>query len=98
MIRYQAQPGKGAVVRRKASALVATVVAEEPACFGIRLYQDADDDTRFLLYERWKDKATYVGPHMQTPHLQTFREEAQELLTGPPEITFWRLVREERPR
>jgi quinol monooxygenase YgiN len=32
-----------------------------PACPGIRLHQDADHDTRFLLYERWIDRATDSG-------------------------------------
>jgi quinol monooxygenase YgiN len=77
---------------------VASVVAQESACLGIALCQDPADPTRFLLYERWADRAVYLGPHMQTPHLQQFIRRAQEFLVGPPEITFWHEVAEANPQ
>ena len=83
-IRYQAQPGQEMRAREALSALVATVVANEPDCRGIQLLQDPDDDTRILLYERWASREAYAGPHMQTPHLSAFMVAARELFAGPP--------------
>jgi quinol monooxygenase YgiN len=92
MIRYQAQPGQGETARRELASLIATVVAQEPACLGIRMLQDADDDTRFLLVERWTDRAAYTGAHMQTPHIQAFIRQAPAFMAGPPVITFWNVA------
>lgn len=89
VITYQAQPGKGEVARRELRALIAEVLEREPACLGITLHQDPDDDTRFLLYERWTDRASYTGPHMQTAHIQSFIARAPGFAAGPPAITFW---------
>lgn len=89
LITYQAQPGRAAQAREALDALIAIVVAEEPACLGIRLHQDSADPHRLLLIEHWTDAATFTGPHMQTPHLQAFIREAGAFLAGPPEITFW---------
>lgn len=74
--------------------LVSIVVEKEPQCLGIRLYQDPKEETRFLLYERWKDHAYYLGPHGETPHLQAFIQRAREFLAGPPQITIWELRHE----
>jgi quinol monooxygenase YgiN len=96
IITYQAQPGKGSRARDELAALINEVVAKEPACLGIRLYQDPDDDTRILLYEQWTDRETYAGPHMQTPHIGAFMSKAREFLAGPPAIAYWTLATEAR--
>lgn len=96
IIRYQSLPGKAEVARGELSGLMATVVAREPDCLGIRLHQDRSDETLFLLYENWTDQAAYVGPHMQTPHLQEFIARAPGFLAGPPDITFWANVSAEQ--
>lgn len=94
VIVYRARPGNAEVARAELAALISTVVATEPACLGIVLHQDVDDPTRFLLYERWVDKESYVGDHMQTPHIRAFIGRAGAFLAGPPEIAFWRSVGE----
>jgi len=96
LIVYRALPGMADAGLRALADLVATVVAEEPACFGITVHQDASEPTRILLYEEWKDQASYLGPHMQTPHLRAFIERAPELFAGPPDISFWEWRAEER--
>ncbi len=97
LIGYRAQPGKADVAARELGALIATVVATEPDCRGIRLYQDPSDPTRILLYERWTSREAYLGDHLHTSHLEAFKARAPEFLAGPPEITFWSLRAEERP-
>ena len=94
VVRYQAQPGRQDLARQELSRLVSVVVTEESECLGITLCQDATDPTRFMLYERWADRAVYLGPHMQTPHLRAFIERAPAFLSGPPDITIWREVSE----
>lgn len=97
LIHYQAQPGKADDGLAALAALVATVLAREPGCLGITIHQDVSDPTRILLYEEWIDKASYVGEHMQTPHLRAFIERAPELFAGPPDISFWERRDERRP-
>ena len=97
LIVYQAQPGKADDGLAALSALVATVVAREPACLGITIHQDVSDPTRILLDEEWIDKTSYVGEHMQTPHIRAFIERAPELFAGPPDISFWERRGEARP-
>jgi quinol monooxygenase YgiN len=89
VIRYRAQPGKGAAARAALAPLIRTVLAREPDCLEITTLQDAADDTQFLLYERWTSQAAYTGPHMQTPHIQAFIQSAATIFAGPPEISFW---------
>jgi quinol monooxygenase YgiN len=96
LIVYQAQPGRGDAGLDALARLVATVVAEEPACVGITIHQDVSDPARILLLETWVDKASYVGPHMRTPHIRAFIERAPELFAGPPDISFWERRGEKR--
>jgi quinol monooxygenase YgiN len=96
LIVYRTQPGKADAGLGALTGLVRTVVAEEPACLGIAIHQDDSDPTRILLLEEWSDKASYVGPHMQTPHIRSFIESAPGLFAGPPDISFWERRGEER--
>jgi quinol monooxygenase YgiN len=89
VITYHAQPGKSAAASKALADLIALVLAGEPDCLGITTLQDATDDRRFLLYERWTSQAAYTGPHMQTPHIQAFIQGAAALFAGPPDISFW---------
>lgn len=88
-IRYQVQPGMAEPMRQALRALIETVVATEPDCFGIQLLHDPEDEARVLLLERWRTRAAYEGPHMRTPHLVAFMGNARALLAGPPTIEFW---------
>ena len=96
-IRYQAQPGREEQTRAALGALIATVVASEPDCLGIRLHQNADDVSQILLYEHWQSRESYTGPHMNTPHLRAFMLSARELLAGPPTIEYWSLLDDVAP-
>ena len=91
IIRYQSQPGMEDVTKKELASLIATVVAEEEACLSIDLHQDMSDPSRFLLYEIWTDRESYLGDHMQTPHIQSFIQRAGEFIAGPPEKSFWHL-------
>lgn len=89
LVSYHVQPGKEEIARREIAALVDVVTTNEPACRGITMLQDASDPTHLLLHEHWSDQQAYLGPHMESEHIQTFIARAGEFLAGPPEITFW---------
>jgi quinol monooxygenase YgiN len=89
VIRYRALPGREQVARTELARLVAKVLAEEGACRGIRMLIDAGDPASILLVEEWPDRASYLGPHFETPHLKAFVARAGEWFAGPPEIGFW---------
>jgi quinol monooxygenase YgiN len=98
VIRYEAKPGKADEAVRELTALINTVVKEEPACRGIWLHQDTGTPERLLLVEHWTSQEAYTGPHMQAPHLTAFVGRAFEFLAGPPEITFWRGIAAATPK
>lgn len=89
IVSYQAQPGQAEVALDAIQALVATVLAREPACAGITVLQDAADPTRIKLIEQWPSQDMFLGPHMQEPHIRAFIEQAGAFLAGPPDISFW---------
>ena len=90
VIEYRALPGAVELAIAEMDALVATVVAAEPDCRGIRLLQETDDPVRILLIEEWTSREAYLGPHFSTPHLTAFKAKAAALFAGAPKIEFWR--------
>lgn len=91
-VSYQARPDKADLAAREIASLVAKVRSTEPDCLGITIDRRDDEPARFVLRERWTSREAYAGPHMQTPHLQSFIQRAPEFLAGPPDISFWREV------
>ena len=89
VIEYQALPDKVGQAFSELESLIRTVVATEPDCHGIRLLQESTDPTQALLYEEWTSREAYLGPHLQTPHIQEFRAKAATLFAGSPKIRFW---------
>jgi quinol monooxygenase YgiN len=92
MVSYRVQPGQVPAALSAIASLVSTVLATEPACKGIEILQDAADQTRVTLHERWPSQQEFLGPHMQQPHIRGFIREAGTFLAGPPEISFWRRI------
>jgi quinol monooxygenase YgiN len=45
-----------------------------------------------LIVEQWSSEEVFVGPHMQTPHMQTFLKTAENFLDGEAEFSFWREI------
>ena len=92
IITCQIEPSKVELARQEFTEIIATVVANEAACHGIRLHLDIDDPQRLLLIEHWDSKEAFTGPHMQTPHMQAFLQRAQAFLVGSPEFRFGREI------
>ena len=78
--------------RRDLEAIIATVMANEPACHAIRVHEDTKTPGRLMIIEKWDSEEIFTGPHMQTPHMQAFLKTAQEFLDGAAEFGFWREI------
>ena len=81
LIEYRARPEVVAQAVSELDALLATVVATETDCFGIRMLQDPADPARILLDEEWSSKEAYLGPHFETPHFMAFVARAPALFS-----------------
>ena len=64
----------------------------EAGCRGIRICDDPDDERRLVIIEEWESKEVFLGPHMQTQHMQDFLRTAESFLDGGAEFTFWREI------
>lgn len=80
------------MARRELEAVIQKVMANEPACHGIRVHDDPKNPQRLLIIENWDSEEIFTGPHMQTPHMQTFLKKAEEFLDGEAEFDFWREI------
>lgn len=90
IIDYRALPDRAERALEEITALVGTVMEREPDCQGIDILVDQDDPTRIRLIEYWPTRESYLGPHLQQPHIQEFIGRAGEFIAGPPDITFWK--------
>jgi quinol monooxygenase YgiN len=55
------------------------------------LHQSQTDPALFVFYENWTSEA-HLDAHSKSPHIQSFRKVAGEILAGPVEITKWQVV------
>lgn len=58
---------------------------KEKGCRAYDLNRDADNATRYVVYERWQNLAA-LEEHMRTPHFAALIGEVGDLLAGPPEV------------
>lgn len=86
------RPEQLETARRELDAVIQIVMAEEPACRGIRVHEDPRNPQRLLIIENWKSEEIFKGAHMQTPHMQAFLKKAEGFLDGVAEFGFWREV------
>jgi quinol monooxygenase YgiN len=78
--------------KRELEAVIKTVMANEPACHGIRVHEDPRNPQRLMIIEHWDSEEIFTGPHMQTPHMQSFLKKAEGFLDGVAEFRFWREI------
>lgn len=90
IIDYRALPDRAERALEEITTLIGTVMELESDCHGIDILVDEDDQTRIRLIEYWPTRESYLGPHLQQPHIQEFIARAGEFIAGPPDITFWR--------
>ncbi|ANH83306.1 antibiotic biosynthesis monooxygenase [Niabella ginsenosidivorans] len=92
VITCSIQPGKVDMARQALEENIKMVMYKEPACHGIRVHDDPKNPQRLLIIEYWDSAAIFTGPHMQTPHMQTFLKTAEQFLDGTAEFGFWREI------
>ncbi|UCD61407.1 MAG: antibiotic biosynthesis monooxygenase [Flavobacteriaceae bacterium] len=93
LVKYKAQPDKGVMAVSELTKLIEKV-KQEPHFITVKLLVDPKDNTNILLQEEWNDAPYYNGEHMNTAHLQEFIANSRNFLTGPPEISFWKIENE----
>jgi quinol monooxygenase YgiN len=86
----RAKPGHESRVRQVLQGLVFPTRAEA-GCINYDLHQSQTDPALFVFYENWTSEA-HLDAHSKSPHIQSFRKVAGEILAGPVEITKWRVV------
>ena len=86
------RPDKLETARRELEATIKIVMANEPACHGIRVHEDSKNPQRLMIIENWDSEEIFSGPHMQTPHMQSFLKKAEGFLDGVVEFGFWREI------
>ena len=86
----RAKPGQESRVRQVLQGLVSATRAEA-GCINYDLHQSQADPTLFVFYENWTSEA-HLDAHSKSPHIQSFRKVAGEILAGPVEITKWQVV------
>lgn len=93
LVKYKSQPDKVAMAISELTKLIEKV-KQEPHFITLKLLVDPKDNTNILLHEEWNDASYYNGEHMNTAHLQEFIANSRNFLTGPPEISFWKIENE----
>jgi len=86
------RPDRLDTAKRELEAIIKTVMANEPACHGIRVHEDSKNPQRLMIIEHWDSEEIFNGPHMQTPHMQSFLKKASEFVDGVAEFSFWREI------
>ncbi len=86
----RAKPGQESRVREILQGLLSPTRAEA-GCINYDLHQSQTDPALFVFYENWTSEA-HLEAHSRSPHIQSLRKMAGELLAGPIEITKWQVV------
>jgi quinol monooxygenase YgiN len=92
VITCEIKSDKIEMARRELSAVIELVLANEPACFGIRVHDDPKNPQRLLIIEHWESEEVFTGPHMQMPYMKAFLETAREFLQDAADFGFWREI------
>ncbi|MGM5471240.1 putative quinol monooxygenase [Flavobacteriaceae bacterium LMO-SS05] len=90
LVTYKTQPTKELEAVLELTKLIEKV-KKEPHFINIKLHIDPKDGSNILLYEEWDDESYYNTDHMKTTHLQKFITDSRNFLSGPPEISFWKI-------
>jgi quinol monooxygenase YgiN len=80
VVSLQVKKGKEKAFMDVMRPCVAASVKEE-GCVAYELSRDAEDGTRFIIYEKWKSPAA-LGSHLKTDHFKKLAESLGDLLNG----------------
>jgi quinol monooxygenase YgiN len=84
--RVQTDPEHREALIRIAQTVAAASRAE-PGCMAYRVYEDTEQENRFVFVEEWvSDEA--LQQHFATPHIAEFMGAVPGALTAPPDVQF----------
>jgi len=88
--KAKAKPGMEEEVKKELMALIGPTRSEE-GCVQYNLHQSADDPLVFMFYENWISQEAF-NEHIQTMHLQSLLNKADELFAEPLDVTPWEII------
>jgi autoinducer 2-degrading protein len=91
-IRAKVKEGMGEKLEA-AFAPARKLTLKEKGCLAYDLNKSADDETVYIVYERWANLAA-LEAHIKTPHTEKLLGTIHEYLDGPPEIRVFLVVGE----
>lgn len=80
--RIKAKPGMEDRMRQDLLGLLATTRAES-GCITFDLLKDINEPTVFVLYENWKDRASFLDAHFEQPYVKQVLQAYEETLAEP---------------
>jgi len=86
------KPGFEAKYRR-CSESVLDAMRHETTFINTILHRDAEDPTRFMLYETWADRDDFFDIQMKKSYRSDYERILPSLLRAPREITFFEALR-----
>lgn len=90
IVKYKTLPNKSVNAVTELKKMIEEV-RKEDHFVNLRLHVDQKDNSNILLYEEWDNELYYKNQHLKTKHLKEFIVASQAFLTGPPDITFWKM-------
>jgi len=72
-------------------------VVAEPECLGLDYAQDAEDPTRFLLYENWPSREYFEKTQLQKPYYRPYLDATQPMWAEPRRFTYFNLFSRYQP-
>jgi quinol monooxygenase YgiN len=86
--RITLQPGVRAAFLRVAAADAGESLAKEAGCIAFNVLVPEDDEIFVVFHEIYRDRAAF-DLHLTQPHFHAFERDAEHLMVGKPEITFF---------
>ncbi|WP_236471417.1 putative quinol monooxygenase [Pseudomonas syringae] len=71
-----------------AAADASDSLAKEAGCIAFNILVPEDDETYVVFHEIYRDRAAF-DLHLTQPHFHVFERDAEHLMIGKPEITFY---------
>jgi quinol monooxygenase YgiN len=82
------QPGARAKFLPVAAADAQSSLTKEAGCIAFNVLVPEDDESYVVFHEIYIDRAAF-DLHLTQPHFHTFERDAEHLMVGKPEISFF---------
>lgn len=83
----KAKPGKEVELTEICTKLAQEVHSKETDCLMYIPHVAKKDPTEIIFFEKYTDKQAFIS-HGETAHFQEAAKRFDELLTGPPQVSF----------